>query len=346
MQSLDIKENDKILIIAPHPDDECIGTGGVLVRFASQCDVIVLTDGRQGQGNIPPEEGKKIRKAEFLGEMNSLGIRNITMLDIEDGMLLTHTDCLAESDLQKYDKIFVTGIEDEHPDHKAAFECVREWADKHTNERIPRCFVYEVHTPLQKPTHFMDITEMMQDKQDLIRFHKSQLVELPYDILAKQCASYRATLNRMPTKMIEVYQEINITKDTKDSISETESLLQKERVNGWVVKRWLQNKIDGKILSDYLGNIGFNEIYIYGFGDLGKLLNQELSDSDVKVKAFLDRRANQFDDMDIPVFSVESVSDRLPVIITAIYEYEKIKNDLERQGFEKILSLKSVVEGI
>ncbi len=346
MQSLDIKENDRILIIAPHPDDECIGAGGVLLRYASQCDVIVLTDGRQGQGDISPEEGKKIRKSEFHGEMNSLGIRNITMLDIEDGMLLTHTDCLIDSKLQDYDKIFVTGIEDEHPDHKAAFKCVREWAEQNANERIPQCFVYEVHTPLQKPTHFMDITELMQDKQDLIRFHKSQLGELPYDILAKQCASYRATLNRMPTKMIEVYQKVDIATEAEQSISETESLLQKERVNGWVVKRWLQNTIDGKALSDYLRDQGLHEIYIYGFGDLGKLLNHELSDSDVTVKAFLDRRADQFGDTDIPVFSVESVSDRLPVIVTAIYEFEKIKNDLERRGFDKVLSLKSMVEDI
>ena len=346
MQSLEIKENEKILIIAPHPDDECIGAGGILLRYTPQCDVIVLTDGRQGQGDVPPEEGKRIRKSEFLCEMESLGVKNSTMLDIEDGMLLTHTDCLVNYNFQDYDKVFVTGLEDGHPDHKAAFSCVRNWAEKHVNKRIPQCFVYEVHKPLQNPTHFTDITEIMQDKQDLIRFHKSQLGELPYDILAMQCASYRATLNRMPTKMIEVYQEIDLARDVDDSMSEKEALLQKERVNGWVVKRWLQNKIDGKLLSDYLRRKGLREIYIYGFGDLGKLLNQELLNSDVTVKAFLDRRADQFNDTDIPVILTESASDRLPVIVTVIYEYEKIKIDLERRGFNKVLSLKSAVEGI
>ena len=43
-----IKETEKILIVAPHPDDESIGTGGLLSLYSNQCDVIVMTDGRYG----------------------------------------------------------------------------------------------------------------------------------------------------------------------------------------------------------------------------------------------------------------------------------------------------------
>ena len=91
MKALDIRDNDRILIIAPHPDDECIGPGGVLLQYAKQCEVIVLTDGRQGQGDTAPEKEKQIRKQEFLNGMKRLNIGCFRMLDIEDGTLLSHT---------------------------------------------------------------------------------------------------------------------------------------------------------------------------------------------------------------------------------------------------------------
>ena len=81
MQVLEIKPNDNILIIAPHPDDECIGPGGVLCLYPKQCSVIVLTDGREGQGDVLPDIAKKIRKTEFVEEMRYLGIQDYHMFD-------------------------------------------------------------------------------------------------------------------------------------------------------------------------------------------------------------------------------------------------------------------------
>lgn len=71
--------SDKICILAPHADDESIGCGGLLAKYGSQCDVILLTDGRlNGNGNTP-EETVKIREAEFAAVMKFLmyGIMNL-----------------------------------------------------------------------------------------------------------------------------------------------------------------------------------------------------------------------------------------------------------------------------
>ncbi|MBE5871396.1 MAG: hypothetical protein E7294_09075 [Lachnospiraceae bacterium] len=345
MKVIDISENDKILIIAPHPDDECIGAGGILLRYASQCDVLVLTDGRQGQGDVAPEQEKEIRKQEFEREMAWLNVHSYRMLDIEDGTLLLHTNCLSEYQLQEYNLVFVTGIQDEHADHKAAFICLKELVKRLGNVRMPKCFVYEVHTPLQTPTHFCDLSGIIGKKVKLIRFHESQLKELPYDRLALYNAEYRATLFRMPEKKIEVYEEVNLTGDISSTISETESLLQKERVIGWALKRWIKNLLIGRQISSQLKKKGINEIYVYGFGELGKMLLQELQKEEVKVRAVIDRRAEQFSKEKIKVIHIEEVTEYLPIIVTVIYEYANIAKELEQLGFDDIYSLRDLLEG-
>lgn len=346
MKALDIKDKDRILIIAPHPDDECIGPGGVLLRFAEQCEVIVLTDGRQGQGDTVPEIEKRIRKQEFMNEMKRLNVGCFRMLDIEDGTLFSHRDCMSEIPLEEFDKIFVTGVSDDHPDHKAAFLCVKEAAKKIASEEMPECYLYEVHTPLQSPTHFLDISGAIEGKCELIRLHRSQLKELPYDVLAEQCASYRATLYRMPGKSIEVYEEVDLSEKADPWISEKEILLQKERVNGWVLKRWVIRLLEGGRIVDELLNMGITAIYVYGYGELGKLLIRELSDTGINVEAVIDRRAGQIDGGKIPVIPLARADQRLPVVVTVIYEYSAIEKKLTALGFDKIYSLRRLLESM
>ena len=346
MEELNISENERILIIAPHPDDECIGAGGILLKYSTQCNVVVMTDGRQGQGDTDPEEGKRIRRGEFAAEMERLEIKNYRMLDIEDGTLLSHIeDGLKTVDLREYDRIFVTGMHDAHADHKAAFLCVMKAAKSIPLDQYPRCYLYEVHTPILSPTHFLDITDILQEKCELIRFHISQLKDFPYDELARQCAEYRGTLHRMPKKQIEVYQIVDLKAGNEEDISETDILLQKERLNGWCAKQWVRRLIHGKKISDELFGSDMREIYIYGYGELGKLLLEELKNTDIKVKAVVDRRAEQFMDTKVPVISLREAVQDIPVVVTAVYEYSGIAMKLKEAGFKRICSIRDLLEG-
>lgn len=345
MRALTITDNDRILIVAPHPDDECIGPGGILLRYAKQCEVIVLTDGRQGQGDIAPEKLKQIRKQEFLNEMKRLGISSYQMFDIEDGTLLSHTDCMDGICLKEYSKIFVTGTADYHPDHKAAFLCVKEAAKKTASEELPECYMYEIHTPLQSPTHFLDISDTMKEKCELIRIHNSQLKELPYDLWAEQCACYHATFYRMPGKMIELYEEVDLSEKEDTAVAKTEMTYQKERLNGWVLKRWVLRLLEGFRLAEELTGKGIATIYVYGYGELGKLLIRELSDTNIHIEAVIDRRAEQFSGAEIPVIRLEKADSGIPVVVTAVYEFTEIEKNLKALGFGKIYSLRRLLEG-
>ncbi len=347
MRELKINEDSRILIIAPHPDDECIGAGGLLAKYANRCDVILLTDGRQGQGDISPAKLLEIRKQEFIEEMESLNVRSYKMMEIEDGTLISHTDCLFGVNLSNYDLIFVTGGQDDHPDHKAAFLCLKKAIESQKREDFDlKVYAFEVHTPLLKPTHFLDITDNIQRKVDLIRIHRSQNKELPYDVLAEQCAAYRGTLFRMPGKKLEVYEEIDINVNTDDIISETENLLRKERMIGWTLKRWVRALLNGSGVSDELVKKRISEVYIYGYGELGKLFLAELRGKGISVRAVIDRRAEQFTDESIRVILINETKNDIPVIITAVYECVEIEEQLRKRGFEQIYSLKSMLESI
>ena len=61
--SLDIKKNDRILIVAPHPDDETIGCGGLMLKYGEQCEILLLTDGRKGyNSDIKTDEDALVEK--------------------------------------------------------------------------------------------------------------------------------------------------------------------------------------------------------------------------------------------------------------------------------------------
>ena len=62
---LKLRRRDKVLVLAPHPDDEVMGCGGLLSKYSTNCDVVFLTDGRHGaQDSSSPIEMALIRKKE------------------------------------------------------------------------------------------------------------------------------------------------------------------------------------------------------------------------------------------------------------------------------------------
>jgi len=346
MREIHIKREDSILIVAPHPDDECIGAGGILAKYPLQCDVIVLTDGRQGQGASLPEIEREIRAKEFADEMKRAGIDNYRMLGIEDGTLLWHTDCMNNIDLSTYTKIFVTDIHDDHPDHVAASRCVLNalWLQKNTYIEV---YCYEVHTPMHAPTHYLDITDAIDEKKRFIRYHQSQLKEIPYDLLAEYSAKYRAILSRMPERYIEVYCLSSLTGAVLESSTEIEYRLQQQNVHNWVMVRWLTLVVESSNVAKRLMRKGFYEAAIYGYGNLGRLLVKEFMKEGIDIPYVMDRRAGQIDETIIPVvYPNKELKKPMAVVVTVVLEYGKIQAELTAMGFQNVFSLRRLVEEI
>jgi LmbE family N-acetylglucosaminyl deacetylase len=90
------REPLRLACIAAHPDDESLGFGGTLARYASEgveVSLVVGTRGergRYGDGSEPhpgPDELGRIREAELRAAAEALGVRHVRLLGYRDGEL-------------------------------------------------------------------------------------------------------------------------------------------------------------------------------------------------------------------------------------------------------------------
>lgn len=342
LTSLNITIGDKILIISPHPDDEAIGTGGLLCMFPAQCSIIVLSNGAQGRNNITADECRQIRQIEFIDEMKYLGIATYKMLDLPDGKLMKYIDCLENLDLSKYNKIFVTSKNDRHSDHIAAYISVIN-ALKRQNNTQSDLYLYEVHNSMENATHYLDITENIDKVKAAVRFHKSQLSGFPYDEYTITAASYRAFQNRLPGRYIEVFQKDDTFLSEDFCYSTTERELQKFKQFYHLLTSWMLNTQAGSV-SEVLKSMDVNTVAVYGYAELGRILRNELEKGGIKVKYVIDKKITSDSD-NLTFYKPQK---NLPpadiIIVTAVFYFEEIKKELESLGYEKIISLSYLVD--
>ncbi len=100
-------KNDSVAIIAPHPDDECIGAAAPMLIIPNQTDVYVLTDGGYGNPKHSREEEAALRKRWLEDEMSIVKPRNWYYLGYEDTKLSEHPEAVSEIDFTQYTKIFL-----------------------------------------------------------------------------------------------------------------------------------------------------------------------------------------------------------------------------------------------
>ncbi|MCD6327025.1 PIG-L family deacetylase [bacterium] len=179
-------EANRVLVLAPHPDDDVIGCGGVLVKHVqAQDEVIVayLTDGSRGMQDLRRSMNLGARrKAEAERAAAVLGIRNLRFFGFLDTKLsLFVDDCsqMVAEILVDYnpDLIYLPFPLDYNPDHKAAAEvAVEAFA---MVDYLCNVFAYEIAPPIL-PNRIIDITDQVDLKRQALLCHKSQMEQNDY----------------------------------------------------------------------------------------------------------------------------------------------------------------------
>lgn len=98
-------------------------------------------------------------------------------------------------------------------------------------------------------------------------------------------------------------------------------------------------------LSNLFIEYGYKTICIYGYGRLGKLVYNVLLESEVKVAIIIDRRAAMMEeDVPCPIFAhiglcKEELNDCDAILVTAIADFDDVKDDLHKHSNLPIISL-------
>lgn len=125
----------RLLVLAPHPDDETLGCGATVIRTILRGgDVLVLaaTDGRSAQPEADPKVMAATRRGELAAATKVLGLspEQVRILGFPDGELSRHEDPLAASLAAlvrswQPTTVLVSAVCDPHPDHAALGRAAR-----------------------------------------------------------------------------------------------------------------------------------------------------------------------------------------------------------------------------
>ncbi len=191
---LALAASDRMLCLAPHPDDEVLGCGGLLVlaqRQGLQVRSIIATAGQEG---VAPEGGAtNLRLAESQAAACILGLPEPECWHLSDRQL-RHAQPLIErivNTLQAFQPhwLLLPALTEPHPDHQA-LALAGMAAARRAGAPVDLLF-YEVGAPTQ-PNTVVDISSVADLKWRALDAFVSQEALHPYRSHAQSLAALRA----------------------------------------------------------------------------------------------------------------------------------------------------------
>jgi LmbE family N-acetylglucosaminyl deacetylase len=126
-----------VVVVAPHPDDETLGAGGLIYTCSRSKNmpvtVLALTDGEHSRDDIPNLARQRISELRSATRALAGHRVRIVRLALPDGELRTHEaaiDAALEELICRHTTLVVPFILDGHPDHEAAARSARRLARK------------------------------------------------------------------------------------------------------------------------------------------------------------------------------------------------------------------------
>lgn len=114
--------------------------------------------------------------------------------------------------------------------------------------------------------------------------------------------------------------------------------------------KWIKNKISGVSIGDRLWSMSIRMVAIYGMGEIGKAVYQDIKESKVCVNCFIDKNAgrypNGYENLDVlGLDQVQQIDDKCYILITPEFFFSDILLDLLERSvpLERIVSLAMVM---
>jgi LmbE family N-acetylglucosaminyl deacetylase len=184
-----------ILVVAPHPDDEVLGCGGIIKKYSKKNNgVYVLVVTRGAPAMYSYDKIKNVRN-EALSAHQILGVKETRFFDFyapELDITSNSAIAIAIAGLIKEWEItdlFLPHRGDIHHDHGAVFKAGLVAARPIANCTVRNIYCYETLSETEWappfgddafiPNHFINITNEMEAKLDSMQCFKSQIKPFP-----------------------------------------------------------------------------------------------------------------------------------------------------------------------
>ncbi|MGK7390752.1 MAG: PIG-L deacetylase family protein [Candidatus Cyclobacteriaceae bacterium M2_1C_046] len=192
-------QKNKILVIAPHPDDEILGCAGTMakeIQKGNDVFVAIMTNGHLGAPELFKKEGTERVRAEAVAAHEFLGVKDTFFLDFPCPRLDTEPSYKISIALSRVinenniDTIYVTHRGDIHKDHRITFEATLVAARPINNNPVKKIYAYETLSETEWavpfgddvfiPVVFEDITEFIDLKIKAFEYFTTQIKEFPH----------------------------------------------------------------------------------------------------------------------------------------------------------------------
>jgi len=189
----------KIIIFAPHPDDEVFGAGGSILKWLENghnIHIIWFTDGRAGyrkarernelkdckETRINEDQLAEIRLKEANSSAEFLGIKkeNRHFLRFYDQELKNHIDEAVEKikdNIKDANMFVIPSGNNEHPDHQATHDIAIKVAQELKLQNLV-FYVFALYNPLKAEGEHLKkvkVGELRYKAYEAFKLHKSQL---------------------------------------------------------------------------------------------------------------------------------------------------------------------------
>lgn len=187
----------KILIVAPHPDDESLGCGGTILRYkyeGASIHWLIVTGMSEEQGFSKKQI--LIRDAEIKKTQKKYKFNSVTRLDFIPSRLdtLPLSDIINKISLSVQniapDTVFTPYRNDAHSDHKIVFDAVMSATKSFRHPSIKRVLAYETISETDygmkpedggfRPNVYIDISNYLDEKLNILDIFESEIGDFPF----------------------------------------------------------------------------------------------------------------------------------------------------------------------
>lgn len=179
----------KVLVFAPHNDDEVLGVGGTIAKYASQGHEVYVCEVTSGK-NIDRLKNEALEAHSILGVKDTIFL-NLPTVGLADIPTKELNEAMHDTvDKIKPDIAFIPHKGDMHLDHKMVAESAMVALRPVNSPQLKAIYSYEtlsetewnIPSPdnLFVPNVWVDITDTIDKKLEAMKCYQSQLYDFPH----------------------------------------------------------------------------------------------------------------------------------------------------------------------